>query len=101
MPWYEYLAGFFAGVFLANAVPHFVHGISGNKFPTPFAKPPGRGLSSPFVNVMWAFVNFSTGFALLSVGLRELTPFSVGSILAGAFAISAILSFWFQRKLDK
>jgi hypothetical protein len=43
MEWYQYLAAFFAGAFLANTVPHFVKGISGDKFPTAFAKPPGKG----------------------------------------------------------
>ena len=57
MIWYHYVACFFAGIFLANAVPHFVKGICGDRFPTPFAKPPGKGLSSPLVNVLWALVN--------------------------------------------
>jgi hypothetical protein len=39
MPWYSYVACFFAGAFLANAVPHFVKGVTGEAFPTPFAKP--------------------------------------------------------------
>jgi len=47
MKWYNYVACFFAGVFLANVVPHFIHGVSGDSFPTPFANPPGKGLSSP------------------------------------------------------
>ncbi|HEY0245471.1 MAG TPA: hypothetical protein VGC01_07920 [Mucilaginibacter sp.] len=46
MEWYQYLAVFFSGAFLANAVPHFIYGIPGDKFPTLFAKPPGQGLSS-------------------------------------------------------
>jgi hypothetical protein len=54
MLWYHYVACFFAGVFLTNAIPHFVHGVSGDNFPTPFAKPPGKGLSSPRINVVWA-----------------------------------------------
>ncbi len=54
--WYNYIACFFAGVFFANVVPHFVQGISGDRFPTPFAHPPGKGLSSPTVNVVWASV---------------------------------------------
>jgi hypothetical protein len=54
--WYDYIACFFAGAFLANAVPHFAHGVSGDRFPTPFASPPGRGLSSPTVNVVWYLV---------------------------------------------
>jgi len=57
MNWYNYVACFFAGAFLANVVPHFFHGISGDRFPTPFARPPGRGLSSPTDNVVWAWIN--------------------------------------------
>ena len=32
MPWYYYLSYFFAGAFLANAVPHITNGISGRPF---------------------------------------------------------------------
>jgi hypothetical protein len=67
MNWYQYLTAFFSGMFLANAVPHFVHGISGDSFPTPFAKSHGRGLSSPLVNVLWALFNFAAGFYLFSL----------------------------------
>ena len=65
MEWYNYLACFFAGALLANVVPHFVAGIQGNKFPTPFAKPPGKGLSSPTVNVCWALFNLIIFYLLL------------------------------------
>ena len=64
MEWYNYFSGFWAGMFLANFVPHFVNGISGNKFPTPFSKPHGKGLSSPALNVVWALVNLIIGFLL-------------------------------------
>ena len=43
MPWYDYAAYFFAGAFLANSIPHFVQGVCGNQFQSPFASPPGRG----------------------------------------------------------
>ena len=43
MIWLHYIYCFLAGAFLANFVPHFVQGICGNRFPTPFAKPPGQG----------------------------------------------------------
>jgi hypothetical protein len=66
--WYDYIACFFAGMFLANVVPHFVHGISGNRFPTPFAHPRGKGLSSPTVNVAWALVSLVIGYMLLRLG---------------------------------
>ena len=57
LPWYIYLLQFLAGMFLANGVPHFVQGISGHWFQTPFASPPGVGESSPVVNVLWGFLN--------------------------------------------
>lgn len=68
MKWYQYIACFFAGAFLANVVPHFVHGISGDSFPSPFATPPGKGLSSPTVNVIWGLVNLVIGYLLFRGG---------------------------------
>ncbi len=68
MNWYNYIACFVAGALLANAVPHFVHGISGDRFPTPFAHPPGRGLSSPTLNVVWSLFNLVVGYILFRVG---------------------------------
>ena len=65
LPWYVYVLQFVAGLFLANGVPHFVQGISGQAFQTPFASPPGIGESSPVVNVLWGFLNLVIGFALL------------------------------------
>ena len=61
MPWYWYLLEFLSGAFLANGVPHFVQGISGHWFQSPFAKPPGVGESSPVVNVVWGFANLVAG----------------------------------------
>ncbi len=49
----DYIFCFLAGALLANAVPHFVHGISGDRFPTPFANPPGKGT----LNVAWSLFN--------------------------------------------
>ncbi|MDR3519919.1 MAG: hypothetical protein P4L63_03500 [Candidatus Pacebacteria bacterium] len=68
MNWYDYIACLFAGMFIANAIPHFIHGVSGNKFPTPFSKPPGKGLSSPTVNVLWALLNFTAGYLFYLAG---------------------------------
>ena len=56
---------FFGGVFLANAVPHLVSGVTGRAFQSPFAKPPGQGLSSSTVNVLWGAFNTAVGYALL------------------------------------
>ncbi len=53
MTFANYLAFFFAGALLANAVPHFVQGICGKKFPTPLALLQGVKESSALVNVIW------------------------------------------------
>ena len=56
---------FFGAAFLTNAVPHFVGGVMGEPFQTPFAKPPGKGLSSSTVNVLWGFFNLVLAYLLL------------------------------------
>lgn len=94
MPWYAYLACFFAGAFLTNAVPHFVKGVTGESFPTPFAKPPGRGLSSPVVNVLWGFVNIIIGVVLVCVGHlhHHLHHPAAIAFFAGVLVMSLMLS---------
>jgi hypothetical protein len=66
MPWFHVPAYFFAGAFFANFVPHFVSGVLGRTFPTPFASPPFRGPSSPRVNVLYGVCNLAVAYALLS-----------------------------------
>jgi len=73
MHWYVYLAHFAAGLVLANAVPHFVWGISGEKFQSPFASPPGVGESSPLINVLWGMTNLVIGYLLL-FGVGDFVP---------------------------
>ena len=93
MNWLHIVSYFFGGLFLANAVPHFVSGIMGKPFQTPFAKPPGKGLSSSTVNVLWGFVNLVFAYLLLlRVGQFDLrsipciAPFAVGVLLISLFA---------------
>lgn len=57
MNWLDLVSYFFGGIFAANAVPHYVAGVMGRPFQSPFAKPPGKGLSSSSVNVLWGFLN--------------------------------------------
>ena len=100
MKWYHYVASFFAGTFLANVVPHFINGISGNAFPTPFADPPGKGLSSPMVNVIWALVNLLVGYILLRVSKTTAkNKLSMIIFFAGIVAISLMLSITFMDKM--
>lgn len=65
MSWLPLLSYFFGGAFLANAVPHFVSGVMGRPFQSPFAKPSGRGLSSSTVNVLWGSFNIVVGYVLV------------------------------------
>jgi hypothetical protein len=100
--WYHYIACFFAGLFLTNVVPHFVSGISGDRFPTPFAHPPGRGLSSPTVNVIWALFNLVVGYILFRVGkVASGNTSEVVVFFAGIAAISTLASMRFAKKQTK
>lgn len=93
MAWLHLLAWVFGGAFLANAVPHFVNGISGRPFQSPFAKPPGEGLSSSTVNLVWGFANLLAGYLLLcQVGDFDLrngidaAALGAGVLLLGLFS---------------
>ena len=99
MRWYHYVAYFIGGAFLANMLPHFINGISGNAFQSPFASPPGKGLSSSTVNVLWGFFNLAVGYLLVcrvgSFNLRR-----TGHVLAlgaGILAMSLMLAHAFGR----
>src|ERR1039458_10247692 len=73
MRWNHYLSYFFGGAFRANAIPHFVSGVTGHSFQSPFASPPGQGLSSAMVNVLWGAFNLAIGYLLIwRVGQFEL-----------------------------
>ena len=100
MKWYHYIAAFFAGAFLANVVPHFIHGISGDPFPSPFANPPGKGLSSPLVNVIWACFNLIVGFILLRVSKATIkNNLAMIVLFLGILAISILNCFAFMDKV--
>jgi hypothetical protein len=85
------VANFFGGVFLANFVPHFVAGVSGHSFPSPFAKPPFRGLSSPAVNVLWGLVNLAVAYVLVVlVGAFELQHVADVITTAAGFGLASV-----------
>lgn len=65
MEWHHFLSWFFGGVVLTNALPHFVSGVRGEPFQSPFAKPHGVGLSSSTVNVLWGFLNLVISYVLI------------------------------------
>lgn len=90
MDWLHAVSYFFGGAFIANAAPHFVSGVMGEPFQSPFAKPPGKGLSSSTVNVLWGFFNLVAGYLLVcrvgDFGLRvtsDVVPFGMGILAMG------------------
>ena len=90
MNWTHLVAYFFGGIFLANAIPHLVSGQMGRPFQSPFAKPPGQGLSSSRVNVLWGSFNLALAYGLLChVGTFELHNLAhAGAAGAGGLLIS-------------
>jgi hypothetical protein len=99
MPWLNFVAWFFGGMFLANAVPHAVSGMMGRPFQSPFAKPPGQGLSSSTVNVLWGFFNLVIGYLLVwRVGAFDLRDtVDVFALGLGALLISLFAARHFGR----
>jgi hypothetical protein len=99
MRWYHYLAYFFGGACLANTLPHLGNGISGHAFQSPFASPPGVGLSSSMVNVLWGFFNLAIGYLLVCrVGSFDLrNPRHVVALGAGFLILSLLAAHGFGR----
>ena len=65
MHWLDYVGYFGGGLFFANSIPHQVSGVSGRAFQSPFAHPPGKGLSSSTVNVLWGMFNLLVAYLLI------------------------------------
>jgi hypothetical protein len=91
--WYHYIAWFFGGAFLTNAIPHLVNGISGSPFQSPFASPSGVGLSSSTVNVLWGMFNLVIGYVLVvRVGRFDLRQTKHVVVLGLGILVIAIMS---------
>jgi hypothetical protein len=99
MQWYPYVAHFLGGALFVNAVPHFTNGVSGRRFPTPFASPPGRGQSSPLVNVLWGTLNVAAGYLLVcQTGEFHIRHIPDALVLgAGGLLMAVMLSRTFGR----
>ena len=87
------------GALLVNGIPHFVQGVSGNSFQTPFANPPGVGESSALINVYWGVFNLMAGYGLLcfagffKLGINAKTF----SLIAGALILATYLAVHFSH----
>lgn len=97
--WNHYLAYFFGGVFLTNAIPHFVNGVMGRPFQSPFATPRGEGLSSSTTNVVWGFANLVVAYFLIChVGEFDLrSPGDAGALGLGMLLFGILTARLFGR----
>ncbi len=92
--WQLYVYSFVAGLLAANGVPHFVKGITAQKFQTPFG-----ASSSAVINVFWGWINFVVAALLIYFGhvhahlLRAFTLTAIGSL-----AMSLLLAYSWSKK---
>ncbi len=95
MPWTHYAALFFGGMFFVNALPHFISGVMGRPFQSPFAKPPGQGLSSSTVNVLWGFFNGVVAYVLVG-RVGGFDPHATDQ--AAALGVGVLVAGWFLAR---
>jgi hypothetical protein len=86
-------------MFLINAIPHLVNGVSGRPFQSPFATPSGEGLSSSTVNVLWGAFNLAVGYMLVChVGNFDLRSTDDAIALGlGALVLGVVMARMFGR----
>lgn len=90
---------FFSGAFFANAIPHFIHGISGENFHNPFLHRFIPGVPSPLFNVIWGLLFFFLSLWLLSLKKNFNIGFNWESYLFGiGFVFASIMCSLFFGK---
>jgi hypothetical protein len=101
MDWLNLISYFFGGAFLCNAIPHVVSGLMGHPFQSPFAKPPGQGLSSSTVNVVWGVLNLTFAYILIcrvgDFSLRSSSSAQTATLGLGFLLIGLLLAHHFGR----
>lgn len=94
------IISFFAGLFLANGIPHFINGISGKDFHNPSLHRFFPKIPSPLFNVIWGLLNFILAVLLFCL----IVDFELGinfNSLAAAFGFilaSVGLSIYFRKR---
>ncbi len=99
MPWIAFLAHFLAAAIMTNGIPHFVSGVCGRPFRTPFARMSGSRTSSAELNVVWGWANFVVAFLLFAnIGPLYIgTPIDTIFIALGMLVAGLLLARIFAR----
>lgn len=96
--WFHYILAFLSGGIFVNFIPHFINGVSGRPFPSPFSDPPGVGVSSPVSNIVWALINFLLAYAFTYFGKLNQRSKSIPiAYLFGGFAMAFYLANYFSN----
>jgi hypothetical protein len=97
-----------AGMLLANGIPHFIHGVSGEYWPKTSRMiawvneqtPRTKTMTSPLVNVIWGWINLVGAFCLL----RGIGHFQIGltgnmlALASGTFVGGVFLAWNFAPR---
>lgn len=94
----SFIQAFFGGFFFANALPHLIKAIIGQKHMTLISRE-----SSVYVNVLWAFGNFLISFVILGFNpksgfLNLPTGVNFWAFVLGAFVMTNMCAWLFSRK---
>lgn len=98
MSFWAYVLYLVAGVFLANGIPNFIKGVTGEKHQTPFGNP-----SSAVVNVVWGTINFVVAAIILhylAISYHHVIREGV-LIGVGGFLVSVALASSWSKKTSK
>ena len=95
--WWFYFVAIPAATLLANGIPHFIQGISGRRFPTPFSGGPGTE-DTAVSNVVWGSTNLIAGGVLLWTIREGLShPLLVLELLVVGVAVASLLAYAFSH----
>ena len=82
------IQAFFTGMFLFNAIPHLVKGITGETHMTPFKR-----VSSPRLNIVWAFANIVLAVLLC----KPMVGVEIWAFVAGGLFMSLANAWLFGK----
>ena len=82
----EFIVDFFIGLFLANAMPHFILGITKTKFLGPFGY-------SPIGNIVYAAIQFIISLILIHIQYGLAIIFKNGMLLAAVLVMTMFFIF--------